>query len=456
MIILFTDGMQEELMKSSGDEELNPMQIARDRFDQAAEHVEGLKTGLIDYFKATNRNIKVCFPVEMDDGSVRSFDGYRALHNSVLGPGKGGIRYHPDVNGAEVMSLAALMTWKCALAGLPFGGAKGGVACDPKALSEGELRRITRRYISELGENLGPHTDIPAPDMYTNETTMAWVYDTYQAFHRGSNNRAVVTGKPIDLGGSLGRREATSRGCVIATERFLEKAELASLPALKGARVAIQGFGNVGAIAADLFVESGALVTAVSDSAGGVFNETGLDLKAVAQHKADGGSVVGTPDTLTISNEDLIALDCDILVPAALGATINASNVGGVQALLIVEAANGPVTPEADEVLRALGRHVLPDILANAGGVTVSYFEWIQNLSNEQWTEDAVNSRLRHSMNATVDRVLKRWVRLNHTQATDADSSGVGTEQIIDLRMAAMVAAIEHVARVTLQRGIWP
>jgi len=448
--------MQEESKNDGEIEELNPMQIVRDRFDQAAQHVVGLKTGLIDYFKAANRNIKVCFPVEMDDGSVRTFDGYRALHSSVLGPGKGGIRYHPEVNGAEVMSLAALMTWKCALAGLPFGGAKGGVACDPKQLSEGELRRITRRYISELGENLGPHTDIPAPDMYTNETTMAWVYDTYQAFHRGTNCRAVVTGKPIELGGSLGRREATSRGCVIATERFLEQAHLAGLPALKDARVVIQGFGNVGAIAADLFTVAGALVIAVSDSTGGVFKETGLDLQAVRQHKTSEGSVVGTPDTLTISNEDLIALDCDILVPAALGASINASNVERVQALLIVEAANGPVTPEADAFLRELGKPVLPDILANAGGVTVSYFEWIQNLSNEQWTEEAVNARLRQSMTATVDRVLKRWVQLNRTQATDAGSSCSASEEIVDLRMAALVTAIEHVARVTLQRGIWP
>jgi glutamate dehydrogenase (NAD(P)+) len=430
-------------------EELNPLQIIRDRFDKAATHIVGLKAGLVDDFKAPKRTISVCFPIEMDDGSVRTFHGYRSLHSNVLGPGKGGIRYHPDVNLQEVMSLAALMTWKCALVDLPFGGAKGGVACNPKELSEGELRRVTRRFISELGENIGPHTDIPAPDMYTNERTMAWVYDTYQAFHPGENNRAVVTGKPLELGGSFGRREATARGCLFVVERFLDRAGLPELRSLKDTRVVVQGFGNVGAVAAKLFFEAGASIIGVSDSVGGVVEENGLNLDAVLEHKAAEGTVVGTPDTRTVSNDDLLALDCDILIPAALGATINAGNAGQVEAKLVVEAANGPVTPEADIILCDKGVHVIPDILANAGGVTVSYFEWIQNLANERWNVERVNTRLHGIMVAAVDRVFDRWLQLNENK----DLKQPGDP---DLRIAALVVAIEHVARVTLQRGIWP
>jgi len=430
-------------------EDLNPLQIVRDRFDQAANHVVGLKTGLIDFFKAPKRNIAVCFPVEMDDGTVRTFHGYRALHSNILGPGKGGIRYHAGLDAAEVVSLAALMTWKCALVRLPFGGAKGGVVCDPKSLSDGELRRITRRYISELGDAIGPYTDIPAPDMYTGEQTMAWVYDTYTTFHPGENNLAVVTGKPIELGGSLGRREATARGCLFVVERFLQRENVPLLTSIQGARVIVQGFGNVGAITAGLFTAAGARVIGVSDTGGGVVREEGLNIDALLEHKAHEGTVVGTPDTLTVSNEDLLAHDCDILIPAALGAAINAGNAHLVSARLIVEAANGPVTPEADVILRDKGIIVVPDILANAGGVTVSYFEWNQNLSNEQWTEDDVNKRLHGILTSAVDRVVDRWRSLGADAGTDPAEKP-------DLRTAALVTAIEHVARVTLQRGIWP
>lgn len=429
-------------------EELDPLQIVRDRFDQAASHIEGLRTGLIDFFKVPRRTIGVCFPVEMDDGSVRTFHGYRVLHNRVLGPGKGGIRYHPDVSVAEVTSLAALMTWKCALVNLPFGGAKGGVACDPKDLSEGELRRITRRFISELGDAIGPHIDIPAPDMYTNEQTMAWVYDTYDTFHPGENNRAAVTGKPIELGGSLGRREATGRGVVYTIERFLERAKIPALPSLDGSRVVVQGFGNVGSVTANLLVDEGARIIAVSDTTGAIANDNGLDLKAVFAHKEREGTVVGTPDTLTISHEDLFTIDCDILIPAAQGAAVNGGNAGSISTKVIVEAANGPLTPEADTILRSAGVVVVPDILANAGGVTASYFEWTQNLANESWAIEQVNARLRTTMRLAVDRVFERWQRLE-TEATD-------DVERPDLRTAALVTAIAHVARVTLQRGIWP
>jgi glutamate dehydrogenase (NAD(P)+) len=430
-------------------EELNPLQIVRDRFDQATRHVVGLKSGLMDFFKAPKRIITVCFPIEMDDGSVRTFHGYRALHSNILGPGKGGVRYHPDITREEIVSLAALMTWKCALADLPFGGAKGGVVCNPKELSERELRRITRRFISELGDDIGPHTDILAPDMYTNDKTMAWIYDTYQAFHPGESNKAVVTGKPLELGGSFGRREATARGCLFVVERFLERSNLRHLESLEDARVVVQGFGNVGSVAATLFQEAGSRIIGVSDSVGGVVREDGLDLPVVLQHKAAEGTVVGTPNTRTVSNDDLLELDCDILIPAALGAVLNASNADRISATLVVEAANEPVTPEADTLLRERGVQVIPDILANAGGVTVSYFEWIQNLANERWDVEEVNRRLNDVMVTSTDRVFDRWEQLK------ADVNPEKTNEP-DLRTAALVVAIEHVANVTLQRGIWP
>jgi glutamate dehydrogenase (NAD(P)+) len=429
--------------------ELDPLDIARDRIDEAASFVPGLKKGLVDFFKAPKRTISCCFPVEMDDGSVRTFHGYRVLHSNILGPGKGGIRYHPNVTRHEVMSLAALMTWKCALVNLPFGGAKGGITCNPKELSESESRRLTRRYVSELGDNIGPYTDIPAPDMYTDEQTMAWVFDTYQAFHPGENNRPVVTGKPIELGGSLGRMEATGRGCLSVVQRFLERMQLDTLSSVVGKRVIVQGFGSVGSTAAQLFHDAGACIIGVSDSSGGVMCEEGLDLAAVLQHKEAEKTVVGTPDTRTVSNDDLLTIECDILIPAALGEVINANNADQINAKLVVEAANEPVTPEADAILDAKGIYVLPDILVNAGGVSVSYFEWIQNLANERWEIDRINRQLDLVMSDAVDRVVDQWVKLNRT-ASEVPSN------IVNLRTAALVTAIERVARVTLQRGVWP
>ncbi len=430
-------------------ENIDPLQNSQDQFDQATQYIVGLKKGLIHFFKMPKRVIELCFPVEMDDGSVRSFYAYRALHSNILGPGKGGIRFHPNVNREEVMSLAALMTWKCALMNLPFGGAKGGVNCNPKELSEDELRRITRRFISELGDNIGPHTDIPAPDMYTNEITMAWVYDTYHAFHPGKNNLAVVTGKPINLGGSLGRREATARGCLFVVEHFLKRVKLANVTSLKDARVVIQGAGNVGGIAAGLFSAAGAKIIAISDSVGGVFRETGLDIKSVMEHKAKEGSVVGTPETTTITNDNVLELDCDILIPAALGGVINETNAKRISASLIVEAANEPVTLAADLILRNRGIEVIPDILANAGGVTVSYLEWNQNLSNEQWQAKEVNQRLFQIITNAVDMVIDR------RKALKSENKKSSAEKL-DLRTAAMICAVEKVAKVTLQRGIWP
>ena len=439
---------------------IDPLAAQAEHFRRARAHLKGFKRGLIDFFEAPKRSLGVCFPVEMDDGSVRTFRGYRILHNHVLGPGKGGIRYHPNVTETEVAALATLMTWKCALVKVPFGGAKGGVACDTKSLSEIELRRITRRFVHELGDNIGPHTDIPAPDLYTNEQTMAWIYDTYDLLHPGHNNRPVVTGKPLELGGSLGRREATGLGAYFATERFLEIEPPANLPRLAGATVAIQGSGQVGQVAARAFREAGALVTALSDSQGAIYCAEGLDLVAAEAHKHEHGTLVGLPETTTITNEDLLALDCDILVPAALGNQIRRDNAGQIKAKLVVEAANAPTTPAGDDILRQRGVVVLPDILVNAGGVTVSYFEWVQNIENQEWALDDINLRLRHRMNRAVDTVVECWrqLRAETGQEDHADEDDDATAQgaSVDLRTAALVVAVRRVAKATLQRGIWP
>jgi len=422
--------------------------IAQQQFDRALSWIDDLKAGLIDYLVTPKRTVHVRFPVHMDDDSVQTFHGFRVLHNSSRGPGKGGIRYHPDVTEHEVAALAALMTWKTALADLPFGGAKGGVVCNPKVLSRAELRRITRRFVIELGDAIGPHTDIPAPDVYTNEQTMAWIYDTFDLFHRGQNNRAVVTGKPLRLGGSLGRDSATGRGCLNATERFLEHRIVDGLDSLAGVRVAIQGLGNVGANSMRLFHEAGAKIVCVSDSQGGVADDAGLDPRQVLAHKAEHGSVVGLPETKTITNEDLLACDCDILIPAALECQIRRDNAADVKARLIVEAANGPVTPEADELLQQRGIVVLPDIVANAGGVVVSYFEWVQNLENQQWPLDEVERKLKSRMEVAVDAIVARWQVIRAKNQRDDGMSPT-------LRDAALVEAITRLSEVILQRDIW-
>jgi glutamate dehydrogenase/leucine dehydrogenase len=365
-------------------EDLNPFHTAAQQFDRATAYLPQLQRGLIDFLKRPARTVIVEFPVELADGSVQTFTGYRVLHSHVRGPGKGGIRYHPSVTLDEVRALANWMTWKCAVIDVPFGGAKGGVCCNPKELSEADLRKITRRYIADLGDLLGPNTDIPAPDVYTNAQTMAWIYDTYAMMHPGRNNLPVVTGKPLDLGGSHGRNEATARGCLFACQRGLARGLIPGRTDLRGARVAVQGFGNAGAIAARLFREAGALIVAVSDSHGGIFQASGLDLEAVAAHKAGRGTVVGLPGARKISNDELLSLDCDILIPAALENQIRRDNAAEVQARLVCEAANGPTTPAADRILFERGIPVLPDILANSGGVCVSYYEWVQNIETEQ------------------------------------------------------------------------
>ena len=424
-------------------EDLNPFHIAQQQFDRALVHLPDLKRGLIEFLKLPIRTVTIHFPVEMDSGDVQTFTGYRVLHSKVRGPGKGGIRYHPDVTEDEVRALAGWMTWKAALIDVPFGGAKGGVVCNVKERSLGELRRITRRFISQLGDNIGPHTDIPAPDLYTNQQTMAWIYDTYDGLHPGENNLPIVTGKPVDMGGSLGRGEATGRGCLYGTQRLLERGVVPGLPSLQGSRVAIQGFGNAGSVAARLFHQEGATIIAISDSKGGVYRSIGIDIEAALRFKDEQGTIVGMPGTETITNEQILETKCDILIPAAMENQIRGDNAGRIDCRVICEAANGPTTPAADDILRERGVLVLPDILANSGGICVSYFEWVQNIENEQWELEQVNGKLLKKMRRAVDAVVDRWQQLGGLDTTD-------------LRTAALVVAIERVARVALERGIWP
>jgi len=442
----------------NSDVSLSPVEISEHQFNKAVCYVDKLKTGLIDFLKQAKRVTVVNFPVELDDGSVVSFRGYRVVHNGVFGPTKGGIRYHPDITLDEVESLAKLMTWKCALLNLPFGGAKGGLVCNPKTMSESELRRVTRRLTSELANDIGPYTDIPAPDMYTDEQTMAWIFDTYDMLHSGQNNRPVVTGKPLEMGGANGRREATGNGVYFATERFLSKALIPELQTVAGARVVIQGFGNVGAVCADKFARNGAKIIAVSDSRGGVYDEEGIDLDALHEHKKQTGSVVGFHGAVAVSNEEILELDCEILIPAALSQQIHGENASHVKAKLVVEAANAPVTPEADDILAQQGIYLLPDIIANAGGVVVSYFEWVQNQANQQWDADKIETKLIKRMHEAIDNLFSRWQGfvVGDCEPSDQEKQALEQGQKPAFRSIALSIAIDRVARATLLRGIWP
>jgi glutamate dehydrogenase (NAD(P)+) len=446
------------MMSDHVPENFDPVVISEQQFDHAVCYIERLKRGLVEFLKQPKRINIVNFPIEMDDGTVQSIQGYRVIHNRVFGPGKGGVRYHPDVTMEEVVSLAKLMTWKCALVNIPFGGAKGGVVCNTKELTESELRRITRRFTSELADNIGPHTDIPAPDMYTNEQTMAWIFDTYDVLHPGQNNRPVVTGKPVDMGGSYGRLEATGNGVYYVTERFLSKALIAEQQTVAGASVVIQGFGNVGSVSAQEFFRNGAKIIAVSDSQGGIFRAEGLDPDVLLAFKKEHGTIVGMPDTMTITNEEVLELECDILIPAALSNQIHADNAYRINAKVVVEAANAPTTPAADEILSERGIYLLPDIMANAGGVTVSYFEWVQNQANQRWGIEEVNTRLQKRMYDVVDAVFNRWQSFVVGEETPSEQENINNPpgQKPDFRCIALSIAIERVAKATLMRGIWP
>jgi glutamate dehydrogenase (NAD(P)+) len=444
-------------------EDLNPHHVARIQFDHAIPFIGDLNgwRGISEWLFQPEKIVTVSLPIEMDDGYVHTFQGYRVVHNTVRGPGKGGIRFHPSVDADEVKALATWMTWKCALADIPFGGAKGGVNCDPTTLSTHEKRRIARRFIAALGDNIGPHTDIPAPDMYTDAQTMAWIYDTYNMMHPGQNSLPVVTGKPLDLGGIPGRATATARGVFFVAEHFIGTGALPGITSLDGVRVAIQGFGNAGRHAARIFGEAGAKIVAVSDTRGGVADPTGLDIAKVEAHKDETGTVVGALDNGKLTPGEVLEIECDLLIPAAMENQITEDNAHRIQAKLILEAANGPTTPRADEILAERGIQVLPDILANAGGVVVSYFEWIQNLQNEQWEEEQVDQLLAKKMRKATDAVVNELARL--TENLD-DFRQRWIEVVPDapelpaptLRTAATVVAVGRTRATAGARGVWP
>lgn len=411
--------------------EQNSFKIAQYQIQMAAQRLN-LPASVYEILKQPMRVLTVAIPVEMDDGSIRVFIGYRAQHNYAPGPLKGGVRFHPNVTLEEVMALSMWMTFKCAVVGLPYGGAKGGIACDPRELSPGELERLSRGYIQAIAPLIGPEKDIPAPDVYTNSQIMAWMMDEFSKI-RQYNAFGVITGKPVKLGGSLGRNEATARGCAITIR---EMAKTIGLP-LSGARVAVQGFGNAGSIVARLLAEMGCRIIAVVDSKGGAYDPQGIDPVKLAAHKAGTGSVKGFPGTRNISSPELLTLDCDILVPAALENQITAEIAMQVRAKIVAEAANGPTTPEADLILRRRGVMVIPDILASAGGVTVSYFEWVQNNMGYYWTEKEVNEKLERIMVQAFQEVYEMY-----RQHKD-----------VDMRIAAYMVAIKRVAEAMQVRG---
>jgi glutamate dehydrogenase (NAD(P)+) len=414
-------------------ENLNPFEISQQQIDTAAE-ILGIPMDLREVLKRPKRQLIVSIPVEMDDGTIRVFEGYRVQHNIARGPAKGGIRYHPQVTLDEVKALASWMTWKCATVNIPYGGGKGGIICDPKSMSRRELERLTRRYTSEIILIIGPDQDIPAPDVYTDSQTMAWIMDTY-SMTKGYSCLGVVTGKPVSLGGSLGRNEATAKGCFYVTLEALKVKGLS----MKDSTAAIQGFGNAGSILARFYYEAGMKVIAVSDSGSGIYSKNGLNIPAVLHHKEETGKLKGFPDAEPISNENLLELECTVLAPSALENVITLANADRIRAKIIAEAANGPTTPGADRILYDKGIFVLPDILANAGGVTVSYFEWVQDLQGFFWDEDIVNQQLQRIMTKSFQDVYQTSQKFK-----------------VDMRTAAYTLAIDRVVSATKVRGLFP
>jgi glutamate dehydrogenase len=409
---------------------LNPYAIVRRQIAEAVEALR-LEEAVYEILKQPMRFIEVAVPVHMDDGSTRIFTGYRSQHNDALGPTKGGIRFHPGVTPDEVKALSMWMTIKCSLMGLPFGGGKGGIVCNPKELSQRELEGLSRGYIHAISLLVGPEKDVPAPDVYTNPQIMAWMMDEFSHV-RQQNAFGLITGKPLVLGGSRGRSEATGRGCVETVKTAMRKLGLR----IEDSTTVVQGFGNAGSVAARLMHEAGSRVIAVSDSRGGVYNPRGLDPRAVAHHKEETGSVVGFPGGEDIGNDELLTLECDVLIPAALENQITADNADRVRAKIVAEAANGPTTPEAEEILFRRGVFDIPDVLANAGGVTVSYFEWVQNLYSWYWSEEEVNERLAQMMNRAFENVY-----------------AVRQQQRTTMRRAAYMVAVGRVAEAMRLRG---
>jgi glutamate dehydrogenase (NAD(P)+) len=413
--------------------QLNAWDVAQRQFDLAADRLN-LDPGLRRVLREPRRELTVHFPVKMDDGTVQVFTGYRVQHNLGRGPAKGGIRYHQDVSLDEVKALAMWMTWKCAVVGIPYGGGKGGVIVDPKKLSKKELEALSRRFFTEIEVLVGPEKDIPAPDVNTNAQVMSWFMDTY-SMHQGYTVPGVVTGKPISLGGSEGRNEATARGCVYTV---VEAAAHLGMD-LHDARVAVQGFGNAGSIAAHLMAHEGSTIVAVSDSVGGIRNMDGLNIDRVIAWKAEHGTVRGFPGAEAITNAEVLETECDVLIPAALENQITADNAGRIKAKIVAEAANGPTTPEADEIMFGKGIFLIPDILCNAGGVTVSYFEWVQDLNRDHWSEAEVNEKLKAIMVKAFGEVLSQ-----------------ATRNGVNMRMGAYVNAVQRVADATAMRGLYP
>lgn len=419
---------------SEGRNAANPYQMALEQLAIVAELLD-LDSNIHEFLKYPERELTVHFPVQMDNGSVRIFTGYRVQHNRARGPSKGGIRYHPHADLDEVRALAMWMTWKCALVNIPYGGAKGGVMCDPKNLSARELERLTRRYATEISAIIGPESDIPAPDVGTDPQVMAWIMDTY-SMHKGYTVPAVVTGKPIPIGGSEGRIEATGRGLVMIASRC---AQILNLP-LQGARVIIQGFGNVGSTAAKFFHEAGAKVIAVSDAANSVYNPKGLDIPVLLKHCVRReGSLPQHAEGDVITNEEMLEIPCDFLMPAALGNQITSRNAARIKARAIIEGANGPTTPEADRILNEAGVFLVPDILANAGGVIVSYFEWVQDLQSFFWSEDEVNQKLERVLISAFEDVVQ-----------------TAKTRKVDMRTAAYIIGVGRVSDAIITRGIYP
>jgi glutamate dehydrogenase (NAD(P)+) len=411
----------------------NPYDIAREQLRRVAQAFD-IDSNLVNVLSQCKKALVVSIPVGMDDGSVQVFEGYRVTHNVARGPSKGGIRYHPDVTLDEVKALAMWMTWKCALMGIPFGGAKGGVICDPKSLSELELQKLTRRYTSEIINDIGPERDIPAPDVGTNPRVMAWIFDTY-SMNKGHSVLGVVTGKPLTIGGSLGREEATARGSLFCIREAVRKER----SRIEDLRVAVQGFGNVGSYLAKFLAEDGAKVIAISDSRTALYNPNGIDVPVAFAHKHETGALQGLRGAEEITNDELLLIDCDVLAPCALEQVITADNADQVKARIVCEGANGPLTPAADEILEDRGILILPDVLANAGGVVVSYFEWVQGLQEYFWKETEVNAKL----NDIVTRAF------NETWATRESRQ-------TSMRVAAYGLAVQRVAQATTTRGLYP
>ena len=414
------------------EQEINPWEAQAARFDYAARRLN-LDDGIWKVLRQPSREIIVHFPVQMDDGRFEVFTGYRVQHSQARGPGKGGIRYAPDVTLDEVRALASWMTWKCAVVNIPFGGAKGGVICDPKKLSQGELERITRRYTAEIIDFIGPEKDVPAPDLGTNEQTMAWIMDTY-SMHMRQTVTSVVTGKPLTIGGSRGRREATGRGIRKVCDEALR---FLSIPR-DGCRVILQGFGNVGANAARLMMESGYSITGIAEYDGAIFNPDGIDIHALAEHQLRNGTILGFRGAEAADPDELIVADCEILIPAAMENVISSRNADRIRARIIAEGANGPTTAVADEILAEKRVFIIPDILANAGGVTASYFEWVQDRQGYFWKEDTVNQQLEEILAASFEDVVRY-----------AEAHGVNN------RIAAYMLAMDRVAFAIKQRGIY-